>query len=226
MKIEIESPFPLFAIPSMWRWIQAFKHRMADDSFPTDLDGFVERWEAFAKAGRKSWAIKRDGEIGGVVVSSMTGMITRDFHCIFRKDFWGKETTYPALNLILEEIFATGTEKLSTMAFADNHSIIFLMKEIGVTKEGYLSKQTRRDGKLVDMVMLGLEREKFYELRSEHVEHIGQHCNDGPSKSALQPSIDAKPDPDGNAKRELGPVDAKGLDPGSASGRVEHLPCI
>lgn len=215
----------------MWRWIGEFKHRMADDSFPETLDAFIDRWDSFEKAGRKSWGIRKAGEFGGVAVSNVTGMVTRDIHCIFRKDFWGRETTLPALTLIFEEMFSGGTEKLSTMAFADNNSMAWLMRAMGATKEGLLKNQTRRGGKLVDMVMLGLEKERFYELRGKHEQHVGQHRHHGVVEPALQPGLESKPDRndgrvvdgiDNDIRPDSG-ANGKDAESGTAGGGIERL---
>ncbi len=174
MAIEIEQPFPKFSLPAVWRWVQASRDRIADDFFAKDLDQFVDWWEEREARGRLSWAVKRSNQIGGVITAEKNGGISYDLHCVFHRDFYGHTTTVAALELVVDRLFAPppegyGAEKISTAAFADNLSLSGIVKALGGSREGTQHGQTRRGGRLVDIALLGLQKERFYELRLRRV---------------------------------------------------------
>lgn len=166
MPIRVESPFPLAAVPRVWTWIQQFRSRVADDFAPDSMEAFVELWERKTAAGQRSWAVYRDGELGGLVTFEAWSPVCGTTHAIFRKDFWGHATTVPALEAAYAEIFASGVERLLSFAFRDNSNLIHMAKVLGGVKEGTHPKMTKRNGQLTDMVSIGLMREKFEAARA------------------------------------------------------------
>lgn len=166
--VTLQSPFPEYAVPRVFVWISEFRHRVADDFAPNTLEGFVEQWER--DAGRKTWAVIRDGEIGGVITARALSPLVSEAQCVFAKRFWGHETTLVALRLAFAEVFTgsigevfTGTtKKISLVLFRDNHAIIGLIKKLGGTVEGTLVDHTLRGGRPVDLVVIGIQKEGFY----------------------------------------------------------------
>src|SRR3954466_14212991 len=68
--IEVTSPFPVVSLPSVWRWVEAVRGRIADDSFAKDIDSFVDMWlqqETIPADQRRTWAVRKSGELGGVL---------------------------------------------------------------------------------------------------------------------------------------------------------------
>jgi RimJ/RimL family protein N-acetyltransferase len=146
----------------MWRWIQHFRDRIADDFFPKNVDDFVDHWIAEERS-RRSWGVYRSGELGGVITSKRIAPTVADFHCLFSPAFWGRDTVVPALGQACDIIFQDPEiDKLATDVFAKNHSIAGMIRHFGVTREGLLHGHTRQGGKLVDLQILGLQRERFY----------------------------------------------------------------
>jgi len=157
--LQLVSPFPAHAIPWAWVWTTEFRHRVADDFAPTTIDGFVEHWERADRAGRKTWAVIRKGEIGGVIMAQKISPVVSDIHATFAKRFWGHETTLRAVRGVAGQLFAEGVIKLMTIAFADNHAVRGLWRSLGGSVEGRLVSHTIRGGKVVDAVILGLPKE-------------------------------------------------------------------
>jgi RimJ/RimL family protein N-acetyltransferase len=158
--IEVVSPFPLQSLPRVWRWIQSFRDRVSDDYSPQTLDAFVEK--ALADAGRlQTWAVYRDGELGGMVSFERWTDVLGTCHCLFKREMWGRKTTLPALQQIAGEIFAGGTTKIAMCVFSDNRAIKALIKDLGGVTEGQYRKHTMRGGQLVDMTALALFKEGF-----------------------------------------------------------------
>lgn len=159
--IEIVSPFPDVAVPRLWIWAQAFRSRVADDYAPSTLEEFVRDWERRAAAGRRSWGVERAGELGGMFcydpITDGVGLV----HTVFKKSFWGNETTLAALRIVLAELFDSGIRRVVFQCFADNASTVGLARKVGAVKEGVLRQDTMRGGKPVDVVVLGILKEDF-----------------------------------------------------------------
>lgn len=160
MQIEVVSPFPMQSLPRVWRWIQSFRDRVVDDYSPQTLDAFVSK--ALADADRlKTWAVYRDGELGGMVSYERWTDVLGTCHCLFKREMWGRKTTLPALQQIAAEIFAGGTTKIAMCVFSDNRAIKALIKDLGGVTEGHYKQHTMRGGRLVDMTALALFKEGF-----------------------------------------------------------------
>lgn len=159
MSVEVRSPFPEHSIPRIWGWMQRFRSRVADDFGPGSLEEFVD-W--FLGADQRTWGVYRDGELGGVVVIQPQNPIAVVSHCIFKREFWGRKTTRPALEQVYREVFDSGVLRIGARIFADNQAIKALALEMGAKQEGTTRDATMRGGKPVDMIGLGLLREDFY----------------------------------------------------------------
>lgn len=162
--VAIESPFPIYALPRAWAWMEQSRRQVADDFAPGTLAEFVSFWQLRERAGMRSWAVLRDRELGGVVTSMRFTPVQADAHCVFKRAFWGHETTAEALRLVFADLFADGVEKITTLCFADSHALLGLVARLGFRREGLLEKNTLRDGVLVDQVVIGLTKERFDEF--------------------------------------------------------------
>jgi len=158
--VRVEKPFPDYALPRVWSWIQAFRKRVTDDFSPKTLEEFVEQWESL-KDTRQTWGVWRGGELGGMVSAEPWGPGIVVSHALFKREFWGSATTRRALELIYKDLFDSGVRKIMGFPFASNHAIISLGKSIGARTEGVLHGQTMQNGKPVDLTLLGLLKENF-----------------------------------------------------------------
>ena len=166
--IEVKRPFPKDEWFSVWNWIEQADMwaALADDNVPRDIDGFCALQEAM-EGVRQCWGVWRDGILGGVV--SMEPDPLRPWiahcHCLFRKEFWGRKTTIPALRLVAEEIFSAGIERIEMRVFESNRAIRALIPLLGGREEGTLRHQTQSAGKPIDMVVFGLSADEFTATR-------------------------------------------------------------
>lgn len=163
--LSVTSPFPLASVPRVWSWIQEFRSRVADDFGPKTLAEFMERWRS--NPAQRSWAVYRDGELGGLVTFVPENTVTGITHCIFKKSFWGHKTTVPALRLVYSEIFAEGFHKVCSLAFRDNVQILHMARTLGGEKEGILREHTMRNEELTDMMIIGLTKTQFDEAQQK-----------------------------------------------------------
>jgi len=160
VEVRVESPFPDYAVPRVWTWIQSFRHRVADDFAPRTLEEFVQYWERRKQADR-TWGVWRGEDLGGLITIEELNPAVVSSHCLFKRSFWGGETTLEALRQVYSQIFDEGYQKIVSFAFRDNAQLLGLARKLGAEKEGVLRKQTVRDGKPVDMIAIGLLREDF-----------------------------------------------------------------
>lgn len=158
MDVRVESPFPEHAVPRTWTWAQEFRSRVADDFGPQTLHAFMEAWQA---KDQRTWGVWRGDELGGMVTVEPISPLVVSSHCLFKKSFWGHETTLPALQQVFREVFGAGVHKVFSLVFSDNHQMIGLAKKLGFVREGVLRRQTLRNGKLIDQVALGLLATEF-----------------------------------------------------------------
>jgi RimJ/RimL family protein N-acetyltransferase len=160
MPIHVISPFPTHSLPRVWGWIETFRNRVVDDFSPQTLDAFVAKSMADAES-MTTWAVYRDGELGGMISFQRWTPVLGTCHCLFKREMWGRKTTLPALQQIASEIFATGIAKICLCVFSDNKAIIALVKELGAVTEGHYRNHTLRNGQLVDMTAIALFKEGF-----------------------------------------------------------------
>src|SRR4051812_28757179 len=96
MSLSLVSPFPAYAWPSVWEWIRPFKERVSDDFGPQTLDDFVE-FSVERARNAKTWAVFRDGEMGGLIsIEHMTPVVVSS-HVVFKRSFWGEGTVSAAM---------------------------------------------------------------------------------------------------------------------------------
>ena len=185
--VTIERPFPAYALPRVWGWTVESRRQVADDFAVSTLEAFVNEWEAADAAGRSTWGVWRDKELGGVVTSAHINPMCVDAHCVFKRSFWGHDTTVEALRLVFEEIFAEGVVKITATAFHDNHALLGLVRKLGFQKEGVLRQQTRRNGEMVDVVLIGLTKAAFGQVSAGRpaARHAAPQHSANPDKPGL-----------------------------------------
>lgn len=168
--IEVRSPFPAPSYYMLFDWAIPVWKSVASDDAPKDREGFINyQIEISSTPGVKTWGVYRDNELGGYV--SAVRHPGREWvaltHCIFRKEFWGGNTTTRSLRKIAQEIFTDGAMKIEMWVFADNHAIKGLIKRLGGREEGCLTQQVMREGKPADMCVYALTPHSLTEQESQ-----------------------------------------------------------
>ncbi len=158
--MRVESPFPAWAWPLVWQWMQSFRARVCDDFSPETYDQFA-RGMTQARPG-DTWAVYRDEDLGGMIWLPRISPVLSGAHVTFSRPFWGLETTVPAARAAFAPAFESGTEKICATVFADNHQVRAFARALGFREEGVRRSHTQRGGRLVDMVELGVLKEDFY----------------------------------------------------------------
>lgn len=179
--LEVVEPFPGYALPRLWTWLQASRRMSADEFSAATLDQYVDDWDRRERAGMRSWGVWRNGELGGAVTSMRFNPVLADFHCLFHRSFWGHETTAAALRFVFAQLFADEVRKIATFCYADNHALLGLVRKLGFEREGTVREYALRDGQMVDMAIIGLTRHRFVAL----------HPPDEEKQVEEQPEIEA-----------------------------------
>ena len=159
--IELVSPFPPYAVPRVWSWVEPFRSRYFDDYQPATLDAFVRDWTHQDRLGRRTWGVVANDELGGCVgaVEATPVRVAVDF--TFKEGFWNHGIAPQAVKMVMARIFEGPAEKLTMVAFADNRALVGMLKQAGAQIEGTLRGNTLRDGKLIDVVVLGVRKAVF-----------------------------------------------------------------
>lgn len=155
-RIEVKYPFPDASLPQLWSWCEAFRNRVADDYAPQTIDQFVNLELAREQQGVRKFGVYRDDELGGAIWLAPENDIVVSAHCVFKREFFGRKTTYPALYQMAEMTFEAGFQKISMQVFEDNDAIKCLLQQIGARREGTLKSHTLRQGSPVDVVLFAL----------------------------------------------------------------------
>lgn len=100
----------------------------------------------------------KDGELGGLIVCEPVNPVVGLVHLVFKRSFWGSQTTLTACRSALKVGFESGIAKLCGMVFVDNNAIRGMYHKLGFVEEGHLRSQTLRGGKPVDVVCCGLTK--------------------------------------------------------------------
>jgi RimJ/RimL family protein N-acetyltransferase len=195
-------PFPEYAWPEVWVWMEDFRRRIIDDFGPQTLEAWVEFGQGVAARAR-TWGVFRGEELGGLITFERQSPVMGISHAIFKQSFWGRATTVRAMREVYGKLFSEGTgdrgqeeagdkiarptlQKIASVVFEDNHAMRDLARRGGAVEEGVFRGHTVREGKLVAMVAIGLTKGDFengtdigagraHRVRGKHKRGADQH---------------------------------------------------
>lgn len=153
--MKIVSPFPDPFIISVWEWLQEFSPQMVDDYTPKTLEQVYQQHIVSRANGAKQYAIYSDnGQPLGAVWGELLGDDMYTAHLVFNRGLEPKEKANLA-RAALKRFFQDGARKICWQCFADNLPFRnFLMRRLGAKIEGCFRQATRRNGELVDQLVL------------------------------------------------------------------------
>lgn len=164
-ELRMVEPFPEYAWPEVWVWMESFRHRIVDDFGPQTLEAWVEFGLAMGARSR-TWAVYRGEELGGLITFDRHSPVMGTSFAMFKRSFWGRATTDAALRAVYGGLFAEGAapprlQKIASVVFEDNHAMRDLSRRGGGKEEGLLREHAMRGGKPVNMVLIGMTRGDF-----------------------------------------------------------------
>jgi len=194
-RIELTSPFPFESLPRVWRWIEPFRAKVADDFAPQNLGDFVnymaEKWNR-----QRTWAVYGEGELGGLITFEPLSPWVGTAHVILKPDFQGRGIAVKACRQAVEAMFQQpGLGKLAFFILAGNLAIGSLLVGLGAKREGKLEGHTLCGGKPTTMWAYGLTKQDF-EVKYNAVSSAG---NPGNHRGSV---VDHRVGPIGNTEDE------------------------
>ncbi len=160
-EVRVFSPFPVEAIPRIGFWFERVAANISDDFGPKTVDDVVRLVQGHMSNGIQTWAVERDGELGGYISAFKLSPIVKEISCTFKPEFFTPNTVDPAIKEVLADLFSDGTLKVVAHIFKENYGIRNVVKRLGFTFEGNRRKHTMRGGRLVDVQALGITKEDF-----------------------------------------------------------------
>lgn len=195
--IRLEEPFPEWAWPEVWLWTRDIRNRIMDDFGPQDVVAFVE-WAIQLQERARVWGVWRrtaEGEeLGGLVTFEPANPVMGVTHVVFRKSFWGRDTTVEALRQAYSLVFASGILKISSVVFQDNHTVRALARRGGAREEGIFLGHTLRGGKPTNMVALGIRKEDFQSGTNDSIGSPAGVLEQHEGRADINSDVDHGPD--------------------------------
>lgn len=148
------TPFPEEHLPLMWAWLQEFRAQMVDDYSPHTYDEMLERNRGDLANGMKMYAMVRDGKPVGAVWGEALGDGQYMGHLVFERYTLSTAEKLEMARDAVRQMFADGARKICWQSFADNRAFTIFLRRLGAVIEGRFREATRRNGELVDIVIL------------------------------------------------------------------------
>lgn len=155
-KYTLTTPIPREHLSTtIWEWFQTFWKEMVNDPMPQTREGIAAFMESCtAKGGKSYFALDEKGQPVGAIWGEEGDDNIHIAHLVFARGRLSREAKLVIAKAALRQYFADGARKLSWGVYADNQRAIAFLEQLGASVEGTLKKQTRRDGQLMDVVLL------------------------------------------------------------------------
>lgn len=151
--MNIVAPFPIEALPLMWKWLTEFRKEMVDDFSPQTYDELVEKCRADSEKGAKSYAIIHEGQIVGCVWGEPVGNDVFSAHLVFERDGLNPQEKLGATQAAVKQFFSEGARKLRWMTLSDNRAYRLFLRRLGAQYEGELKLETKQNGEMKDLML-------------------------------------------------------------------------
>ena len=186
MPIEVREPFPAYAWPMVWEWLQPVQFSVFDDFGPKSKEEFVE-YSLRVRANHRSFVVRIDGRIGGVITFDQVNPVTAIGHVLFARWCWGTAAPAEGLRQACARMFEGTTRKVLGLIPESNRLAIALAVRHGGKVEGLLRQHSQRGGQLVNAVAIGMTKEDFDGIQpgwkhwrqQQHDRHVEQREQDG-----------------------------------------------
>lgn len=154
-KIEL-LPFSPSDWPICWRWLQPHLSTLLHDHGPQTQREFVD---SHIERGSRNFGVYRDSELVGLFICDHVSPIVAEAHCYFKRSFYGRENTIPALRLGLDCAWSLAYKKVTSPVFKTNRLMIRALKELGAVQEACFKAHVRQNGQPVDVLYFSFFRE-------------------------------------------------------------------
>jgi RimJ/RimL family protein N-acetyltransferase len=189
--VELREPFPAWAWPTAWTWIEPHRARAMGDRMPQDRATFVEH-----QMGLTAWrtfGVWRAGELGGFVTLEPASPGIWSIHIVLKPAFFGCGAR--AAGMAIERLFESDKEarKVISVILTTNLLCSALGRRLGFQREALLREHVMAGGKPADLLIFGLLRGEWH--------GISEHAAGRPVLRDREPAADHQDD------QQLGHVD-------------------
>jgi len=190
--VTVSKPFPEADFPLLWSWIEKSKHHVSCDQSPQSLEDFIAYQIARTQSMQIiTWGVYLDGALSGYLemMPHFLGVPAEsddpclvpaldkiaDGHGIFKREMYGRDKTTTAINLVLQEIFASGIEVMQFSLFSHNRLMIALHGSLGGHFGGSLGEPVTQEGNAVAMEMWVLTKVEWVKANAEWIQEYENH---------------------------------------------------
>lgn len=155
MKFKVASPVPEEVIQILWIWSQQFADQMLDDRRPKDVEAMqAAHREEIANGGKQYYFSSENDVPLGMVWASNVGDDMYFGHLVFEREGLSTADKVEMTKYALHLMFMSGARKVIWQLFSDNRAFKIFLKKCGAEYEGCLRQMVRRNGVLMDTVMM------------------------------------------------------------------------
>jgi hypothetical protein len=155
MTYRIESPCPDHRLPQVLKWTHDFWDQMMDDFTPKTIEEITEMNQRdIANGSLQYFFSSHDGNPLGVVWGVNGGDQVFIGHLVFEREGVSTAEKLDMARIALGKMFESGARKIVWQLYADNRAFRIFLKKIGAEQEGYLKQGARRNGELVDTILM------------------------------------------------------------------------
>ena len=158
MPMRVVNPFPLADAPRVWFWVKDIRHRLFDDTVPSEQFAFTGGLVERLSGAIQSWGIYQDNLLVGMVFTEPAQVGSSLLTCLYRPD--AGNVAKEGLRQIVGELIAAGPVQCSV--FANNKAVISMLSEIGARRAARLYGQLVRDGKPADVDVFVITKESYH----------------------------------------------------------------
>lgn len=154
-RVELVSPLPDAWIPLLWGWLRETPDANFDDDSPTTYDAFVDEMRARQARGERSWGVRVEGvPVGAIGYLPMTARLGVFHGICMRRSACGTGIAAVAVQRVLNELFASGVDKVCAYAFATNTRVAVFFDKLGAELEGVQRAQVIQHGRPIDLRLM------------------------------------------------------------------------
>jgi RimJ/RimL family protein N-acetyltransferase len=154
--IDLVSPLPMDWIPLLWQWLREDPQANFDDYAPTTLEDFRDEMTQRLVIER-SWGVLVDGApVGAIGYFPATARLGMLHGICFTRQVCGTGVARVAVQRVLDELFATGVDKVCVSCFVDNVRVHRFLASFGAVTEGLQNDQTIRQGQPIAMSLMAI----------------------------------------------------------------------
>lgn len=142
-------------IQKLWAWLNEPRTAQFDDYGARTLEEFLKDLEA-RRDRVADWTIfGESGAVGYIGVERSSPILATFRGIVIAPEWRGKGLGTSAVRSVMEILKRNGVKKFLAGIFADNAPVLNFLVQLGFKQEGYLYGVARRDGRPLDMRIMG-----------------------------------------------------------------------